>query len=83
VEEYAMMNTIKRFAKADEDGVLKIELPVGIANVTVECVIVWHQVLVDDNGWPAGFIDRTYGALADDPIDEIEQLPLEERDEID
>jgi hypothetical protein len=34
---------------------------------------------VDTNGWPIGFFDRTYGALADDPIGRPPQLPLEER----
>ena len=37
---------------------------------------------VDENGWPIGFFDRTYGALADDPLEEIEQLPVEQREEI-
>jgi hypothetical protein len=30
----------------------------------------------------ATFVDRMYGALADDPIERPAQLPLEERDEI-
>lgn len=78
-----MMNTIKQIARADESGHLKIELPLGIPNAEVEYVIVWQQIAVDDNGWPVGFIDRTYGSMADDPMDEIKQLPPEERDEID
>ena len=24
---------------------------------------------IDELGWPIGFFDRTYGALADDPIE--------------
>ena len=78
-----MLNTVKRFAQVGEDGLLKIELPVGMPNIAIEYVIVWQQIAVDDNGWPVGFIDRTYGSMADDPMDEIEQLPPEERDEID
>lgn len=37
---------------------------------------------VDANGWPIGFFDRTYGALADDPIERPPQLPLEKRDPV-
>lgn len=53
-----------------------------MTNVGIEYVIVWQHVAVDDKGWPVGFVDRTYGSMADDPMDEIEQLPPEKRDEI-
>lgn len=80
-----MMNTVKRRIKIDSDGLLHLEMPAGSANTEVEIVLVWQQASVgnvDDNGWPIGFFDRTYGALADDPIERPEQLPLEEREEI-
>ncbi len=80
-----MMNTVKRRVKIDSDGLLHLEMPAGSANTEVEIVLVWQQTSVgnvDDNGWPLGFFDRTYGALADDPIERPEQLPLEEREEI-
>jgi hypothetical protein len=80
-----MMNTVKRRVKIGEDGLLRLEMPAGSANTEIEVVLSWQPVSVsdvDDNGWPIGFFDRTYGALADDPMDEIEQLPPEERDEI-
>ncbi|MBW4439007.1 MAG: hypothetical protein KME04_17855 [Pleurocapsa minor GSE-CHR-MK-17-07R] len=31
-------------------------------------------------GWPPGFIERTYGSLADDPIERPPQGELEDRD---
>jgi len=31
-------------------------------------------------GWPPGFIERTYGSLADDPIERPPQGQFEERD---
>src|SRR5688572_2693579 len=69
VEDYAMLNTIKGFAKADEAGIVKIQLDVGLANIEIEYVLVWQPVAVDNNGWPVGFIERTYGSMADDPMD--------------
>ena len=81
-----MMNTVKRCVKIDPDGLLHLEMPASSANTEVEIVLVWQQMPagdIDDNGWPIGFFERTYGSMADDPMDEIEQLPLEERDEID
>lgn len=33
-------------------------------------------------GWPPGFFERTYGSLADDPIERPPQGEYEERDEI-
>lgn len=33
-------------------------------------------------GWPPGFIERTYGSLANDPLERPDQGDLEERDPI-
>lgn len=30
-----------------------------------------YIVKVDERGWPLGFFDRTFGALSDDPLDEV------------
>jgi hypothetical protein len=38
---------------------------------------------IDAPGWPVGFFDRTYGALADDPIECPPQLPFEVREPLD
>jgi hypothetical protein len=66
------------------DGILKLELPASMNNRAVEVVVVQalEDKAVDELGWPVGFFDRTYGALADDPIERPPQLPLETRDEI-
>ncbi len=38
---------------------------------------------VDALGWSLDFFDRTYGALASDPIERASQLPLEVRAPLD
>lgn len=66
------METIKLQAQADNEGLLKLELSTGMANRRLDVVVVMHpieDVEVDANGWPIGFFERTYGALADDPIE--------------
>ena len=79
------METFKLQTHIGEDGVLKVELPTGFSEREVEVVVVLNPLegdSVDALGWPIGFFDRTYGALADDPIERPPQLPLEERDPI-
>jgi hypothetical protein len=79
------METIKLKAHVGSDGLLKLKLPTGVTNRELEVVVVMQPLEeeeVDELGWPIGFFDRTYGALADDPIERPPQPPLEKRDEI-
>ena len=83
------METMKVKARIGENGILKLEVPTGLSAREVEVVLVMQAAgpaaepqAVDENGWPIGFFDRTYGVLADDPIERPPQLPLEERDPI-
>ena len=78
------METIKLKTYIGSDGLLKLELPTGISNRDLEVLVVLQPVAeaVDDLGWPLGFFDRTYGALADDPLERPADLPLDVRDEL-
>jgi hypothetical protein len=79
------METVKLVAQVDAEGTLHVAVPHHFANRQVEVVLVLQTVndtARDANGWPIGFFERTYGALADDPLERPEQLPLEVRDEI-
>lgn len=79
------METMKVKAHIKDDGILKLEVPTNLSAGEVEVVLVLQESQpkqVDANGYPIGFFDRTYGALADDPIERPVQLPLEERDAI-
>ena len=78
------METLKLKAHVGEDGLLKLEVPTSQRNREIEVLVVMQPINgeeTDSFGWPRGFFDRTYGALADDPIERPEQLPLEVRDE--
>ncbi len=64
------METVKTKAHIGSDGLLRLELPINIANREVEIVIVVQPEpeTVDSLGWPVGFFEETYGSQADDPI---------------
>lgn len=79
------MHTLKLKAKIDNDGILKIEVPTGLSAGDIEVVLVMQspeEAVTDSNGWPLGFFERTYGILADDPIERPDQPPLEARDNL-
>jgi hypothetical protein len=79
------MRTVQLKALVGEDGILRVELPAGVTRRMVDVVVVFQvrDEEVDERGWPIGYFERTYGALADDPIERPEQLPLEIREAID
>jgi hypothetical protein len=77
------METIKVKARVGDDGILKLAVPARLSGHEVEVVLVLQPSSpqpLDSNGWPIGFFERTYGALADDPIERPPQPPLEIRE---
>jgi len=75
------METITLKTHIGDDGVLKFEMPVGVTNVDADVVVVFNVRQSEKEDWVA-FINRTYGILADDPIERPEQPPYDVRDEI-
>jgi len=76
------METIKVRKHVGSDGVLKFEIPVSTPDVDYEVVIVYTaQPRTEQEDWET-FVNRTYGSLADDPIERPEQPPMDVRDEI-
>lgn len=82
------MEAIKFTTRVGEDGLVQLRLPAEMSNQEVELILVVQAqqqddvISVDEYGWPIGFFERTYGALADDPIERGEQLPVDVRDEV-
>lgn len=77
------METFKLQTHIGVDGLLKVEVPTTLNRQEVEVIVILHPMgfSTTEESWPA-FVDRMYGALADDPIERPPQLPLEERDPI-
>ncbi len=74
------METIKLKTHVGSDGILKLEVPVGIYDSDCEVVVV-VQPSASQQEWLA-FIEETAGSLADDPIERLPQGEHEVRDEI-
>ncbi|MCA0456622.1 MAG: hypothetical protein LCI00_21795 [Chloroflexi bacterium] len=71
------MEAIKVKTHVGHDGILKLELPVGVSNSDLEViVVVSSQITRDENmdrvEWLA-FIESTAGSLADDLIERGDQ----------
>jgi len=63
------METVKLRTYIGSDGLLKLEMPVGVTNVDADVVIVYSvQQQTDQEEW-AAFVNRMYGIQADDPIE--------------
>ncbi len=81
------MHTITMRSHVGRDGVLKLEIPVGLADADLEVVVVVQPLLSPNNadggaGWPAGFFEETYGSFADEPLERGDQGLVEVRDEL-
>ncbi len=79
------MKTITLKARADSDGVVRLEIPTNLAGREVEIVLVMQALAVeplDDMGYPIGYFEETYGSFADDPLERNQPLYPDVRDEI-
>jgi len=77
-----MVETIKLRTHIGSDGLLKLETPVDAADVDADVVIVYTiRPKTAEEDWKT-FVNRTYGILADDPIERPGDLPLDVRDEM-
>jgi hypothetical protein len=79
------MQTLTLKARADKDGILRLEIPTDQADQELEIVLVMQTIVdepVDAMGYPIGYFDETYGSFADDPIERNQPLHPDVRDEI-
>jgi hypothetical protein len=69
------MQSLKLQAHVGADGVLRLELPIGLSNTDVEVLIVLQPMQpttimspteTEKLGWPPGFFEQTYGSLRDE-----------------
>lgn len=77
------MQTLTLKARADQDGVVKLEFPTDLAGQEVEIVLVMHPVdtePLDTMGYPIGYFEQTYGSFADDPLERNQPLQADSRE---
>lgn len=70
------MTSVKLHSHVGRDGLLKLEVPVGLAETDVEIMIILHPIepvtpstakTPEELGWPPGFFERTAGSIPDFP----------------
>ncbi len=70
----------------DRDGTLRLEvdtdLPETDVNVRILVEPATEPKRKSDDEWPNGFLDETYGSLAEDPLERLEQGDFEVREAV-
>lgn len=67
------MTSIKLKSHVGSDGVLTLQVPVGIKDADLEVmVIVQPTPKPEELGWPPGFFEKTFGSIPDFPEIESE-----------
>lgn len=74
------MHTIETTATVAADGSATIDEPLDVPAGRHRVVLMVDEQTttseaVDELGWPPGYFERTYGSLADSPLERPEQLP--------
>lgn len=67
------MHTLHLKERTGKDGVLHINLPVGVPDADVEIVLVVQSNSAESpsndvnlQGWPPGYFEDTFGSITDD-----------------
>jgi len=80
------MQTLTLKAHADQDGIIRLEIPTQITNQEVEIVVVMQtsasEEAVDAMGYPLGYFEEIDRIVADDMIEREQPYDLDERDEL-
>jgi hypothetical protein len=64
------MQTIRVLEKTGKDGMLSLRIPLGKPEAEYEVLVVVQPrtatTTLDEQGWPPGYFENTFGAIADD-----------------
>lgn len=80
------MESIQLKSYVGDDGVLRLQVPVGIRNQDLDVLVVLHptagqpEEVSEENVWPPGFFEATAGAFRDEPVERGEQGEYEVRE---
>ncbi len=77
------METIRVQSRVGEDGILRLQVPVGVVNTELDVVLVVQPLgeQTEQDEW-LSFLERTAGILADDPITRPPQGDYETREPV-
>jgi hypothetical protein len=81
------MKSIKLRYRVGIDGILHLEIPVGIVDKDLEVMVIFQQLEAplpaktpEELGWPPGFFEEVIGGWVGEPIERAEQGEFETRD---
>ena len=76
------MKTIRFTSLVGNNGILILPLPDEMKGQKLDILVVLQPIKnasPNENGWPLGFFEKTYGATAHDPIERPSQGEFEIR----
>jgi len=80
------LHSITLQSHVGSDGVLKLQVPVGIKDVDLEVVLIVQPLSNSTERarqpWPAGFFEQTFGSLRDMPLVREPQGEYEQREDV-
>jgi hypothetical protein len=69
-ERGTAMQTIRVLEKTGKDGMLSLRIPLGKPEAEYEVLVVVQPrsgaTTPEERGWPPGYFENTFGAIADD-----------------
>ena len=74
------MHDIYLTAKADADGVLRLNIPVEAGEYFVTVSLRPKPTNVDERGWPIGYFEATFGSIDDEAFKRYPQGEYEQRE---
>jgi hypothetical protein len=77
------MKAVQFHSHVGADGVLKVEVPVGVTDADLDVVVIVSPAGVAartiDGNWPSNFFEETFGCLAEYPLERSPQGEYETR----
>ncbi|KAB8315535.1 hypothetical protein SD81_029540 [Tolypothrix campylonemoides VB511288] len=83
------MHSIKLKKRVGADGILHLDIPVGIADKEVEIMVIYQpletptqQKTTQQKGWNPGFFEEVIGGWVGEPLERAEQGEYETREQL-
>ncbi|MCG6134815.1 MAG: hypothetical protein MET45_09135 [Nostoc sp. LLA-1] len=83
------MHSIKLKKRVGADGVLHLDIPVGITDKEVEIMVIYQpletslqQKTPEQSGWIPGFFEEVIGGWVGEPLERPEQGDYENREQL-
>jgi hypothetical protein len=77
------MRTVQFHSHVGADGILKVEVPVGVTDADLDVVVIvlpaGATARTTDGNWPPNFFEDTFGCLAEYPLERPSQGEYETR----